>query len=494
MVAPFDRAGVVRGADGVQRYTGLPPSLVAVLRSAVDRWPDAEAVVEAGGERLTYGALWDRAGRVAGGLRAAGVRRGDRVAVRLPNGVPWVLAFLGTLLAGGVAVPVNTRFVAAETAHVLTDSGAAVVLDTAELPDGPAYADLDLAEPDLAALFYTSGTTGAPKGARTTHGNLLAIVESTRRIRLLDDEAVGERNLVSVPLFHVTGCNSQFLSMLHVGGCAVLLPAFSTGAFLDALEAERITMSTSVPAIYWLALQDPSFGRRDLSRLDLVSYGGAPMAPELVARLAAALPNARLGNGYGLSEAGSVVTYLPHEWALRRPESVGFPIPVDDVRVEAGELVVRGQNVVDGYWGQPEQSAQVFAEGWLRTGDLAAVDEEGLVTVLDRAKDMVCRGGENVYSIEVESALSEHPQVGEVAVVGVPDEVMGERVGAVVVPAGAGFDAAAVLAHARGRLAEFKVPEWLAVRTEPLPRNAGGKVLKPALRTATGWERVPRAR
>jgi acyl-CoA synthetase (AMP-forming)/AMP-acid ligase II len=435
------------------------------------------------------------------------VRRGDRVAIRLPNGVPWALAFLGALLAGAVAVPINTRLLDHEVAYLLADSAASLVLDRPDLPTGTPYADLDLAETDLAALFYTSGTTGAPKGARTTHGNLLGIVESTRRIRPLPDGGVGQRNLISVPLFHVTGCNSQFLSMLHVGACAVLLPAFRTSAFLDALEGERITMSTSVPAIYWLALQDEGFGRRDLSRLAMVSYGGAPMAPELVARLRAALPHARLGNGYGLSEAAAVVTYLPHEWAESHPESVGFAIPVDDLRVDgpAGELLVRGQNVVDGYWNNPEQSALTFVDGWLRTGDIARIDAEGLVTVLDRAKDMVCRGGENVYSIEVESVLAEHPLVGEVAVVGVPDEVMGERVGAVLVPAGfdpasfdsagfdsASFDIAAVIAHARTRLADFKVPEWYGLRPEPLPRNAGGKVLKPQLRTGLRWERVPR--
>jgi acyl-CoA synthetase (AMP-forming)/AMP-acid ligase II len=459
-------------------------------------------VVEVGGERLTYAALWERAAAVAGGLRAAGIRRGDRVAIQLPNGVPWALGFLGTVLAGGVAVPVNTRFTDAEAGYVIGDSGAAVVLDSPSLPQGAPFADDALGHADLAALFYTSGTTGTPKGACLTHGNLLTIAESTRRIRLRGEDGIGHRNLVSVPLFHVTGCNSQFLSMLAVGAAAVLLPAFSVPAFLDALEQERITMSTSVPAIYWLAVHAPDFARRDLSRLQHLSYGGAPIAPALIGRLREAIPDARLGNGYGLSEASSVVTYLPHEWSDRRPESVGFAIPVDDLRIDdgsetgvPGQLLVRGSNVAAGYWNKPEQTAETFVDGWLRTGDIAAIDADGLVTVYDRAKDMICRGGENVYSLEVENVLAAHPSVGEVAVVAVPDEVMGERVGAVFVPApGGAVDPATVLAWARDHLADFKLPEHVAVRADPLPRNAGGKVLKAQLRATTRWEAVPRGR
>ncbi len=492
MTYPFDRSGITRGPDGIARYDGLPGSVVAMLRATVDRSPAADAVAEAGGEHVDYRGLWDAAARVAGGLRAQGVGRGDRVAVRLPNGLPWVLAYLGTLLAGGVAVPVNTRFTSEEAAYVVDDSGATVVLDSPDLPSSTPYADESLGRDDLAALFYTSGTTGFPKGARTTHGNLLSIVESTRRIRGYGHDAVGERNLVSVPLFHVTGCNSQLVSMLYVGGCAVVLPRFSVGAFLDALERERVTMSTAVPAIYWLMLNAAEFGRRDLSALRILSYGGAPIAPELVARLRAALPGVRLGNGYGLSEAASVVTYLPDEFADARPETVGFPIPVDDLRLDVdgegpGELLVRGPNVVDGYWNKAAETAAAFRDGWLHTGDVAMIDGDGFVTVLDRVKDMINRGGENVYSLEVENVLAAHEAVGEVAVVAVPDEVMGEKVGAVLVPAGGALDVPALLTYAREHLADFKVPEYVAVLDEPLPRNPGGKVLKRTLAGDVRW-------
>lgn len=488
--SPFDSSGITRGDDGITRYDELPASVVDMLRRAVDSVASAEAIVEVGAERLSYQRLWDRASRVAGGLREGGLRRGDRVAIRLPNGVAWVVGFLGTLLAGAVSVPVNMRFTDDEAAYVIGDSGAALTLDSATLPQGSPYVDEDLGHADLAALFYTSGTTGFPKGARTTHGNLLSIAESSRRIRPSTDSD-GDRSLISVPLFHVTGCNSQLLSLIHVAGTSVLLPSFTVPSFLAALQDERITMSTSVPAIYWLALQSPEFAATDLSRLRVLSYGGAPMAPELVARLRERVPGARLGNGYGLSEAASVVTYLPHEWSGTDSASVGFPIPVDDARVTAdGELLVRGPNVVDGYWQRQEETAATFVEGWLHTGDVAAIDSRGLVTVLDRLKDMICRGGENVYSIEVENALAEHPLVGEVSVLPVPDPVMGEKVGALFVPAGAAFDVAPVLSYAREVLADFKVPQYVAVRTTPLPRNPGGKVLKRSLAGTIDWQPV----
>lgn len=496
---PFDRAGISRGPDGVARYDGLPGDLVSQLRAVVDRDPDAPAVTEVGGPRLTYRRLWDAASRVAGGLREQGVRPGDRVALRRPNGVDWVLAFVGTQLAGGVLVPVNTRFTAEEAAYVVRDSGAGVVVD-GPLPDGPPYAYEGSGPDDLAALFYTSGTTGAPKGAMLTHAGLVSTTESTRRIRALPAEGRGTRNLVSVPLFHVTGCASQLLSMLALGAEVVVLPRFEVTAFLSALAEHRITMSTSVPAIYALAVRQPDFASYDLSALETLSYGGAPIAPELVRRLRAAFPGVRLGNGYGLSEASSVVTFLPDEYAEQRAESVGLAIPVDDLRLldpdplsGVGELLVRGPNVAAGYWGRPEATAETFVDGWLHTGDLATLDDDGFVTVVDRSKDMINRGGENVYSLEVENVLATAPGVLEVAVVPVPDDVMGEKVGAVVVAAES-FETAGLLALAREHLADFKVPEWVAVRSEPLPRNAGGKVLKAALRDGLDWRPVRRKR
>ena len=494
MTAPFDVAGVIRGPDGIKRYERLPASLLDMLREGVGRHPDREALVETGGgPRLSYAALWDRAARVAGGLRTAGVGRGDRVAIRLGNGVDWVLAFFGTVLAGGVVVPVNTRLTEDEAGYVVTDSGAAFVVAAGRpLPDGEPYVAEDPEPDDPAAIFYTSGTTGFPKGAVTTNANFLSNCETCGRI-LGQDRGSQSRTLVSVPLFHVTGCNSQLLFEIYLGGTTVIMPQFEVGAFLAAIQTERIDVLTTVPAIYWMAINRPQFAETDVSSVRTLSYGGAPIAPELVTRIMKAFPQARVGNGFGLTETSSVATYLPHEYA-EHADSVGFPAPVCDLRIDqpghdgVGELLIRGPNVVAGYWNKPDATAATFVDGWLHSGDLARIDADGLVYIVDRAKDMINRGGENVYCVEVENALAGAPGVFEAAVVGVPDEVMGEKVGAVLVPAPGGrIDVPAVLSYLEERIADFKVPQYVAVRTDPLPRNPGGKLLKRQLRDETDW-------
>ena len=489
----FDMTGVRRRPDGIKRYDGLPRNLVHMLRASVDGQGAAEAVVETGGgPRLSYASLWDRAAAVAGGLRARGVQRGDRVAIRLGNGTDWVLAFFGAVLADAIVVPVNTRFTETEADYVVTDSGAKYVFAPgAALPDGDPLAVDDQAPADPAAIFYTSGTTGFPKGAVTTHENFLSNAETCRRALYVAPE--GLRTLISVPLFHVTGCNSQLLVAAYVGGTAVIMPAFEVGAFLRAIEQERIDIMVTVPAIYWLAINQPAFAETDISRVRSVSYGGAPIAPDLVARLAKAFPQARLGNGFGLTETASVSTFLPHEF-VAHADSVGFPAPVCDVRLDAvgpdgtGELLIRGPNVVSGYWNKPEATAQAFVDGWLHSGDLARIDDEGLVYLVDRVKDMINRGGENVYCVEVENVLAGAPGVYEAAVLGVPDEMMGEKVGAVIVPMpGVSLDVPAVLGYLGTHIADFKIPQYVAVSATPLPRNPGGKLLKRQLREETDW-------
>lgn len=495
MIRPFDNSAITRGADGIARYDNRPASLAEMLRATVDRSPDKEAIVEFEGDRVTYRQLWDRAARVAGGLKAQGVGRGDRVAIRLVNGLDWCLAFFGIQMAGGVVVPVNTRFSDSEVDYVISDSGSQFTFLPGEpLPDGSPYVVEDLAPTDVAAIFYTSGTTGFPKGAMTTHENFLMNTETCRRVvNLPMDGSV--RNLVSVPLFHVTGCNSQLLPTMEGGDTLVIMSAFEVQAFLRAIRDERINLLTSVPAVYWLAINQPNFRELDAQAIRWVSYGGAPIAPELVDHIMHAFPNARVGNGFGLTETSSVATFLPHEYARTRPESVGFAAPVVDLELfepdsetGTGELLVRGPNVVKGYWNKPEATADAFRDGWLHTGDMARIDEDGFVQIVDRKKDMICRGGENVYCVEVENAIAAHPAVFEVAVIGVPDEVMGEKVGAVIVARpGAAIELTEVISFAKEHLADFKVPQYLVLRREPLPRNPGGKILKPVLRKQTDW-------
>jgi long-chain acyl-CoA synthetase len=494
---PYDTAGVERGTDGIARYTNRPQSLVHMLRASVDRDRDAVAVVEVGGETLSYGELWDRAARVAGGLRGLGVERGDRAAIRLPNGADWVLAFWGVQLAGAVVVPVNTRFKESEVAYVVEDSGAAHVFEPGSpLPDGEPVAVDDLTPGDLAAIFYTSGTTGFPKGAMTSHANFLANTENAFRCIGVDrSEGPSLATLINVPLFHVTGCNSQLLVMTELGGRTfVLANPLDLEGLLRTVGDEGIPMLTSVPAIYHALTRHPLFAETDLGTVRWVSYGGAPIAASAVHKIMEAFPDARVGNGFGLTETSSIATFLPHEEALEHADSVGFAMPVVDLAIDApdtetgvGELLVRGENVVGGYWNKPEATAETFVDGWLHTGDLGRVDDDGLLYIVDRAKDMINRGGENVYSIEVESALAGAPGVGEAAVIPVPDEMMGEKVGAVIVPAGEDTDVEAIVAHVRERIADFKVPQYVALRAEPLPRNPGGKVLKAQLRDETEW-------
>lgn len=499
MIRPFDYSGITRGADGISRYDNLHNSLVEMLRATVDKSPNAEAVVElasdAESQRINYQELWDRAARVAGGLKSLGVERGDRVAIQLGNGLAWCVAFWGIQLAGAIAVPVNTRFAEPEVEYVINDSGAKFSFKTGEaLPDGAPFATEDLQQEDVSAIFYTSGTTGFPKGAMTTHGNFLANNENcVRVVNLPTDGSV--RTLISVPLFHVTGCNSQFLCCCASGSTSVIMPTFNVQAFLKAIVEERTNSVTSVPAIHWLAISQPNFKDFDVSHVRWLTYGGAPIAPELVGKLIEAFPNARVGNGFGLSETSSVATFLPHEYSHTHADSVGFAAPVVDLElfeVDAesgvGELLIRGANVVKGYWNKPQATEDAFVNGWLHTGDMARLSPEGFVYIVDRKKDMICRGGENVYCVEVENALAAHPGVFEVAVIGVPDEVMGEKVGAVIVPRpGQQLDAAEVAAFARTLLADFKVPQYIVIRPDMLPRNPGGKILKPALRNAVEW-------
>ena len=292
--------------------------------------------------------------------RAAGLQRGDRAAIRLPNGVDWVLAFWGAQLAGVVAVPVNTRFTESEVEYVVSDSGAEHVFKPGEaLPDGEPLVVDDLAPGDLAAIFYTSGTTGFPKGAMTSHANFLANTENAFRCIGVDrSEGPSLATLINVPLFHVTGCNSQLLVLNELGGRVFILSnPLDLEGFLRTVSEEGIQMLTSVPAIYHALTRHPLFAETDLDHVRWVSYGGAPIAADSVHKIVEAFPSARVGNGFGLTETSSLTSYLPHEEALEHADSVGFAMPVVDLALHepdsetgVGELLVRGENVVQGYW------------------------------------------------------------------------------------------------------------------------------------------------
>jgi acyl-CoA synthetase (AMP-forming)/AMP-acid ligase II len=493
---PFATAGISRDGNGVPRYDDVPATLLDMLAEQIDNRPNSEAVVELGGDRLTYRQLWDRAARVAGGLRAAGLQPGDRVAVRYPAGINWVLAFWGTVMAGGVAVAVNTRSAQPEVDFVLSDAAARVDLAAdAPLPDGQPYVAEGLEKADIAALFYTSGTTGHPKGVPTTHEAFVTNTENAIRcVGFPRDGGEGQRTLISVPLFHVTGCNSQLLAAIRLGGTSVIMPALNLDELIATLTVERISMLVTVPAIYSLLLRHKGFADRDVSGVRWVVYGGAPIAPSLVRAVKKAFPQATVFNGYGMTESASLMTVLPDRDAVEHADSVGYAVPSVDLGVipsgddpAVGELVARGANLTAGYWNRPQASEATIVDGWLHTGDVVRVDDAGRVYIVDRLKDIINRGGENVSSVEVEAALLAAPNVADACVLAVADEVMGEKVGAVLFGGEAQIDVSAVLEHCQGQLADYKVPQYVTVVTEALPRNAGGKLLKAKLRDEVQW-------
>jgi acyl-CoA synthetase (AMP-forming)/AMP-acid ligase II len=417
--------------------------------------------------------------------------------VRYPAGINWVLAFWGTVMAGGVVVAVNTRSAQPEIEFVLSDSGAQVDLaaDT-PLPDGPAHVTEQLGRTDMAALFYTSGTTGHPKGVPTTHEAFLTNTENSLRcMRLSRNIGADLRTLISVPLFHVTGCNSQLLAAARLGGASVIMPALNLDEMIATLPAERISLMVTVPAVYALLLRHKAFPDADVSGVRWVGYGGAPIAPSLVRSVKEGFPHATVFNGYGMTETASLMTVLPDHDAVEHADSVGYAvpsvdlavIPFDDDEPGVGELIARGANVSAGYWNRSDATSATFVDGWLHTGDVVRVDGAGRVHIIDRLKDIINRGGENVSSVEVEAVLSAAPNVADACVLAVPDEVMGEKVGAVLFGGQEQIDVTAVLEHCRGQLADFKVPQYVTVVDGALPRNAGGKLLKAKLREQVQW-------
>src|SRR5205807_324261 len=345
-----------------------------------------------------------------------------------------------------------------------------------------ALPDVTLDPDDDATIFYTSGTTGRPKGALGTHrnicGNLMSLGFVAMRSGLQAKGPEGglaagggqqNSSLLSVPFFHATGCHSVLVANTAFGGKLVIMYKWDAGRALELIERERVTTFGGVPSMVWQVLDHPDFDKHDLSSVQSVGYGGAPAPPELVRRIEKLFPGRSPSNGYGLTETSSVTTMNAGLDYIRNPESVGVPVPVCDVKIVdelgrgmprggLGELWIKGPNVVKGYWNNPEATAATFTDGWLHSGDVARIDDEGFVYIVDRAKDMVIRGGENVYCVEVEAALYEHPAVSDAAVIGIPDRVLGEEVGAVVrlVP-GRSATEQELRDHVAERLAGFKV-------------------------------------
>jgi acyl-CoA synthetase (AMP-forming)/AMP-acid ligase II len=499
--------------------------------------------------RVSHAAHWEQVLRVANSLVSHhGVEKGDRVAIAMRNLPEWSVSFFAASIVGAVAVPLNAFWNGVELGFSIRDCepkvlvadgerlerlvddidslrGVTVVgtrLDdrktTVPLPEGvlpfdallaadPVRPAVDIAPEDPATLFYTSGTTSHPKGVYGTHRNFCSTLLSMRytvargAVRAgVDPAAIPQPKpsvvLVPVPLFHATGCHSNLATQAYQGGTVVFMRRWDPEAALELIERERATGMSGVPAMAWDLVNAPSVETRDLTSLQSLGGGGAASPPELLRRIQEVLPGRGSGTGYGMTESSSLTASIGGADYVARPRSVGVPVPICDVRIvdddgndvpegEIGEIWIAGPTVVPGYWRRPEDTAATFGGGWLRSGDLGRVDEEGFLYIVDRAKDMVIRGGENISSIEVEAALYDHPAVLEAAVFAVPHPTLGEEVGAVVCrKSGASATPEELRAHAADRLASFKVPTHIWVTDDPLPRGPTGKFLKREVRAA----------
>jgi long-chain acyl-CoA synthetase len=549
--APFEMEDLVIRGIPTRAWRNAPPTLRAVVQAGLAHGGAIFLVHE--DERVTFDAFFRAVAALAADLRAQGVEKGDRVALAMRNLPEWPVAFYAAAALGAIVTPLNAWWTGPELEYGLVDSGVKVLIVDAErlarlgehlprcrdlrrvyvarehdeiahphivrlesvigppeawsaLPDEP-LPDAAVAPDDDATIFYTSGTTGKPKGAigsqRNINSNIMASACVAARAFLRrgktppapDPSAPQRATLLSVPFFHATGCMAILNPSLIAGAKLVMMRRWDPLRAFELIERERITSAGGVPTIAWQLIEHPQRGDYDLSSLESVAYGGAPSAPELVRKIKETFPNSAPGNGWGMTETSATATSHTAEDYEHRPDSCGPAVPVTDLKImtvegdrelaagAVGELWCRGPQVVRGYWNKPEATAQTFVDGWVKTGDLARLDGEGFCFIVDRAKDMLIRGGENIYCIEVENALYEHPAVMDAAVVGIPHKTLGEEPGAVVtLKAGASAGEADLRAFVAERLAAFKVPVKVLFQADTLPRNANGKILKADLR------------
>nr|WP_238580837.1 AMP-binding protein [Streptomonospora alba] len=552
---PFEMETAEINGVATRVWKNAPPHMRSIVESSAEHGDTAALVY--GDERLTHTEFYRHTAAMARRLLDDyGVAKGDRVAIAMRNYPEWVIAYFAATSIGAIAVPLNSWWSGPELEFGLTDSGATVLVAdrerierlgealerlelsligvrAGELPEGARSWDAVLGEPgpdarlpeaqpapdEPCTLFYTSGTTGRPKAAVGSHRNLSTNIvsgsfsrfRSLMRLGLEMEEvqayvdALGPSVVLCVlPLFHATGAQTVMLPTLANGGTLVLMYKWDPEEAMRLIERERVSAITAVPSMISQMTASPRLGDYDLGSLMVLASGGAPAAPALVSRTRRSMHEMLLGQGYGLTECSATATTNGGSDYLLKPDSAGLPVATVDIMIvdaaeqelppgEIGEVWIRGPGVVHGYWQRPQATAAAFTGGWLRTGDLGRLDEEGFLYIVDRATDMIIRGGENVYCAEVEAAVHEHPAVGEVAVVGVPDEDMGEEVAAVVrlLPGGelTEQELADFLAP---RVAAFKIPSRIRIVTEDLPRNAAGKLLKKRLKQEYGWSAAER--
>lgn len=498
-------------------------NLAANLVATGTRVPN-KAALKLDGTVITWGQLLGAARQVAGQLQAAGLKPGDRVSLVLPNVPAYPVLFYGTLLAGGVVVPMNPLLRAPEVAYFFDDSGATfsfVWPDFADevrkgasqaeeaqtrviectpmgpvpgaLPEAVALeAPVERADDDTAVILYTSGTTGKPKGAELTHFNLHRNAEHSAGaiMQMTEDDVI----MGCLPLFHVFGLTCGLSTAVLRGATLALIPRFDPAKAIEVIERDKVTIFQGVPTMYAAILNHPDAAHADFSSLRTCASGGSAM-PEAVMTAFEKAFDCQILEGYGLSETSPVASFNMPD-APTKPGTIGRAIPgcrmklidaegndLDPADPEAiGEIAISGENIMKGYWRKPEATAEAIVDGWFRSGDLATVDADGYYTIVDRKKDMILRGGMNVYPREVEEVLYQHPDVLEAAVVGLPDDLLGETVGAAVaLRPGAKASLDDVVAFVRERLAAYKVPKTVW-QVEELPKGPTGKILRREVR------------
>ncbi len=508
------------GSRMLRCFANRPKSVHEMLSNAVARRPDAVALI-CGDVSVTYAGLDDLVGRVAGGLRALGVEKDDRVALVIGNSIEFIVVMFAVARLGAVSVPLNVRHQLAENRHIIEDCAAKVVVHdhdlvdkvpaAATLPalthavalgrdrDAPRLADLlhavpvtravEVDEEETATILYTSGTTGRPKGAMLTH---FSTIHSVIHYEWVMELTAEDRCLLAVPMSHVTGVIALIDVMVHVAGTLVIMPAFKATDFVDLAARHRITYSLIVPAMFNLCLLAPNFESADLSAWRISGYGGAIMPEVTLERIAEKLPRLKLINCYGSTETTSPAVFMPPEEAVARKEYVGLTVPCGHITVmdfdgvevpygTPGEVYIGGAMVVPGYFNNPEATEREFKAGYWKSGDLGIMDAQGYLRIIDRIKDVINRGGYKIFASEVENVLLDHPAVVEVAVVAKPCPVLGERVHAFVVLRQTVPDDE-LAQYCANVLSDYKVPEAFHRLEQTLPRNANGKVLKRDLR------------
>lgn len=447
-------------------------------RAALTPW---RVAVEDATRQVTYAELNEACNRKAAGLVSRGVSLGDRVAIHSDNCIEYIETFFACAKLGAVVVPISTRLVEAEVDHILHDSQARIVLDReamCDLDGAPDEPKVLVTASDALMLMYTSGTTGKPKGAVLTHQNFLW---TNLNIVLSLDLIATDRTLMVLPMFHIGGWNVNTLAAIWKGATIVLEPDFDVERTFDAIEHRGVTWMMGVPSIYLFLKEHPRFETSDFSGLRFVVCGGAPAPLSLID--AFQKRGVEFIQGYGLTEAAPNALCLPAERSRDKIGAAGRPYFYTDVRLADGEIQLRGPSIMDSYHNRPEATEDAFtSDGWLRTGDVGRQDADGYFYVVDRLKDMIITGGENVYPVEVENMLMSHPAIVEAAVVGRPDERWGESVSAVVVlREGEELTQGELIQWCRDHLAAFKCPRSVTF-TDQLPRTASGKVAKPQLR------------